>query len=172
MWVFLCYNEYMQWDLITNIILIAALAIFAVFALLGLFQWITRKSLKKVDRSLLMFPIPLVLMAIVYFVFDKLIVLSTRPNGSGEPSFPSTHVMVVATIFLMAAIIIPRYIKSKTMVIILDILMLALIVLVSMGRILANMHWPTDVAGGLGFAILFAVIYYFIINFSKKEQNE
>ena len=172
MWVFLCYNEYMQWDLITNIILIAALAILAVFALLGLFQWITRKSLKKVDRSLLMFPIPLVLMAIVYFVFDKLIVLNTRPNGSGEPSFPSTHVMVTATIFLMAAIIIPRYIKSKTMIIILDILMLALIVLVSVGRVLANMHWPTDIAGGLGFALLFAVIYYFLINFSKKEQNE
>jgi hypothetical protein len=74
----------------------------AVFACLGLYQWITRKSLKKVDQELLWFPLPLAIMAVVFIIFDKIIVLATRPNGSGEPSFPSTHVMVVATIFSKA----------------------------------------------------------------------
>lgn len=161
----------MNWDLITNIILIAALAILLVFAVLGLYQWITRKSLKKVDRQLLLFPVPLILLATVYFIFEKLLIINTRPDGSGESSFPSTHVMIVTTIFLLAAIVLPRYIKNKTANIILDILMLVLVVLVSAGRILANKHWPTDVAGGIGFSILFAVIYYFLINHQKKEQK-
>lgn len=157
----------MQWSKITDIILIAALAVLVVFALLGLYQWITRKSLKKVDQPLLAMLAPLSLMAIAYVVFDKFIILNTRPNGSGEPSFPSTHTMVTATIFLLAAIALPRYIKSKTALIVLDFLMLALTILICIGRVLANMHWVSDCIGGLIFAAIFAVIYYLIIRRSK-----
>ena len=159
----------MQWDKITNIILLSSFVTLAVFVVLGLYQWISRKSLKKVDKHLLWMPLPLALMAIVYVVFDKLWILSTRPDGSGEPSFPSTHVMVVTTIFLLTAIAIRKYIKSRTMRVVLDILMLALITLVCFGRVLANMHWVSDVIGGLIFAVIFAVIYYLTI---RKETNE
>ena len=151
------------WDLITNVILVAALAIFAVFVCLGLYQWIKRKSLKKVDKELLWTLLPLALMVAVYFIFDKILIWNTRPNGSGEPSFPSSHVMVVATILLLAMILLPKYIKSKATCAILDIAMLALIILVSVGRVLANMHWASDVIGGLAFAAIFAAIYYVVI---------
>ena len=157
----------MQWSKITDIILVASIAVLGVFAVLGLYQWIKRKSLKKVDKPLLAMLIPLVLMAITYFIFDKFLVLNIRPNGSGEPSFPSTHTMVVATIFLLTAIILPNYIKSKTTRVIMDIIMLLFIALVSVGRVLANMHWVSDVVGGLIFAVIFAVIYYLILRRTK-----
>ena len=157
----------MQWSKITDIILIAALAVFAVFAILGLCQWIKRKSLKKVDKPLLLSLIPLSLMAATFIIFEKFLILNTRPNGSGEPSFPSTHTMVVATIFLLTAIILPNYIKSKTARVIMDIVMLLFIILVSVGRVLANMHWVSDVVGGLIFAAIFAVIYYLILRKAK-----
>ena len=150
----------MQWSKITDIILIASIAVLGVFAILGFCQLVRRKSLKKVDKPLLAMLIPLVLMAITYFIFDKFLVLNIRPNGSGEPSFPSTHTMVVATIFLLTAIILPNYIKSKTTRVIMDIVMLLFIALVSAGRVLANMHWVSDVVGGLIFAVIFATIYY------------
>ena len=158
----------MQWAKITDIILIASIAVLGVFAILGFCQLVRRKSLKKVDKPLLAMLIPLVLMAITYFIFDKFLILNTRPNGSGEPSFPSTHTMVVATIFLCVALILPRYIKSKAAVITLDILMLALTTLVCIGRVSANMHWISDVVGGLIFAAIFATIYYLII---RRHQN-
>ena len=157
----------MQWSKITDIILVASIAVLGVFAVLGLYQWIKRKSLKKVDKPLLAMLIPLVLMAITYFIFDKFLVLNIRPNGSGEPSFPSTHTMVVATIFLLTAIILPNYIKSKTTRVIMNIVMLLFIALVSVGRVLANMHWVSDVVGGLIFAVIFAVIYYLILRRAK-----
>ena len=157
----------MQWTKITDIILLTSFIILFVFVVLGLCQLFSRKSLKKVDRPLLAMPVPLTLMAITYFVFDKFFILNTRPNGSGEPSFPSTHTMVVATIFFCVAIILPRYIKSKSAYITLDILMLALLVLVCIGRVAANMHWISDVAGGLIFAAIFAAIYYLIIRRKK-----
>lgn len=153
----------MQWSKITDIILITSLAALAVFAVLGLYQWISRKSLKKVDKPLLAMLIPLVLMAITYVIFDKFLILNTRPNGSGEPSFPSSHTMVVATIFLCIAIVLPKYIKSKTACIALDILMLTLTALVCIGRVAADMHWISDVVGGVAFAVIFTVAYYLTI---------
>ena len=158
----------MQWGSITNIILAASFADLAVFAILGLYQLIKQKSLKKVDRELLWAILPLVLMAITYIVFDKFFILNVRPDGSGEPSFPSTHAMVVATIFFITAIILPKYIKSKTACVILDLMMVALLVFVCVGRVLANMHWISDVIGGLVFATIFATIYYLIIRRYKN----
>ena len=158
----------MQWDKISDIILISSLAVLAVFAILGLLQLFSRKSLKKVDPELTWMMLPLTLMAITYYIFDHFLIWNTRPNGSGEPSFPSTHVMVVATIFLLVAIALPRYVKSKIACFIIDILMLTLAVLVCIGRVAANMHWISDVVGGVAFAAIFAVIYYLIIRRYKN----
>ena len=159
----------MQWDIATNIILVASLAALAIFAFLALIQWIQRKSLKKVDRPLLLMLVPLLLMVITYFIFDKFLILNTRPDGSGEPSFPSTHVMVVATIFYLIAIILPNYVKSKTACVLLDVLMFILIILVSIGRVFANKHWISDVVGALIFAAIFALIYYLTLRRTKHE---
>lgn len=162
----------MQWDLITNIILIISILTLGVFAVLGLYQWIKRKSIIKVDRELIWMLLPLVLMAITYFIFDKLLVLNTRPNGSGEPSFPSTHVMVVATIFFITTLILPKYVKSKIVRIILEVLMFIGISLTCTGRVLANMHWPIDVIGGVAFAFIFSEIYYQIVKRKKTKKNK
>lgn len=158
----------MQWKLITDVILISAFATFAVFVMIGICQLFKRKSLRKVDRELLWAILPLALMTITYVVFDKFWVLNVRPDGSGEPSFPSTHAMVVATIFLMAAIILPKYVKSKSACAVLDLMMLLLLFLVCVGRVFAGMHWISDVLGGLGFALIFVTIYYLII---RRKKN-
>ena len=164
------------WELITNIILILSLIALGAFAVLGLVQWIKRKSLKKVDKQLRWFPLPLALMAATYVVFDKFLpkffdFMPTRPNGSGEPSFPSTHVMIVATIFFITTIILPKYIKNKVVRIILELLMVIGLALTCTGRVMANMHTPIDVLGGIAFAFIFAEIYFQIIKPRKKAKK-
>ena len=161
----------MNWDKATDIILIASIASLAVFAIFGLCQWIKRKSIKKVDKELIFMLIPLILMAIVYFVFDKFLIWNTRPDGSGEPSFPSTHVMVVATIFLLIALVLPRYIKSKAACALLDLMMLIFIVLTCVGRVLANKHWTSDVIGALVFSLVFALIYYLTAIRRRRKKD-
>jgi len=161
----------MNWDLITNIILAAAIAVLAVFVILALCQWVKRKSFTKIDSELRWAFVPVILMAATYVIFDHFLIWNTRPNGSGEPSFPSSHVMLVATVFALTAIVLPRYIQSKAALITLDILMLILTVLVSVGRVLANMHWASDVLGALAFAAIFALIYYLIISSLKKPKK-
>lgn len=160
----------MQWEKVTDIILLTSFAVLAVFACLGLYQLIARKSLKKVDKSLLAFIPPMLLVAITYFIFDKIWIVSTRPDGSGEPSFPSSHTMAVATIFLCAMLALPRYVKQKSLRIILSIVMLILISLTATGRVLSDKHWPTDVICGLVFAIVYSGIYYLISK--QRTKNE
>ncbi|MBR3115922.1 phosphatase PAP2 family protein [Candidatus Saccharibacteria bacterium] len=160
----------MQWDLITNIILITSIITLAVFVALGIYQWVTRGSIKKIDPELLWLPLPLALVAITYLIFE-IFPVNFRPNGSGESSFPSTHVMVVATIFFIAMIILPRYVKNKTIRFILDLIMIALIGLTTAGRVNANMHWVIDVVGGIAFAFAFSEIYYFAYKKFKKSRK-
>ena len=159
----------MQWETITNIILISALITVAFFAALGLYQWITRKSLKKVDPEILWMPLPLLLMTIVYFIFIFFPV-ATRPNGSGESSFPSTHVMVVTTIYFMITIIIPKYIKSTAIQIALEFIIVIFISLTCTGRIMAELHSLWDVIGGIVFAFIFSEIYYLAYRKGKKKN--
>ena len=166
-----CYNDNMQWDLITNIILISSIITIGAFAVLGLYQWISRGSIAKVDRYLRWLPLPLVLMVITYLVFDHILIWNTRPDGSGEPSFPSSHVMVVTTIFFLVTLILPHYVKNKTLRIVLELLMLILISLTCTGRILAGKHWWSDVIGGVIFAFIFSEIYYLIIKRSKRNAK-
>ena len=160
-----------MWEIITNIILIISVLTLAAFLCLGLYQWVKRKDFAKIDPEIVWMTVPVVLMAIAYVVFDKFIILATRPNGSGEPSFPSTHVMVVATIFFVATIILPHYIKNKTTRIVLEVLMVIAISLTCTGRILSNMHSLGDVIGGLVFAFIFSEVYYQIIKRSKKNAK-
>ena len=159
-----------MWELITNIILALSILTLLAFFITGLYQWIKRKSIKKVDKQILWLPLPMVLMTIVYFIFDKLWIINTRPNDPSDPSFPSTHVMVVATIFFITTMILPKYIKSKTLRIILVITMTVLISLTCIGRVVSGMHWPADVIGGLVFAFVFSEIYYQITK-KRKQKN-
>ncbi len=158
-----------MWELITNIALILSLIAIGVFVGLGIYQWISRKSFKKIDKQIRWMPLPLALMALTYFLFDKVWILSYRPNGSGEPSFPSTHVMVVATIFFIITIVLPKYIKSKKLRIALEVVMFLAISLTSTGRVLAGLHRPIDVIFGLIFAFIFSEIYFQVI---KKRKNK
>lgn len=168
----------MNWDTITNIILISSFAVLAIFVVLAIIQWISRKSIKKIDKQLLWMPIPLIVMIIVYLVFDKLLpqifpdAMPTRPDGSGEYSFPSTHVMVVTTIFFIVSTALPKYIKSKTVCIIFDIVMFALASLVATGRVLANKHSVIDVIGAVVFAFIFLEIYILCLKKHKKTTKK
>ena len=161
----------MQWAKVTDIILITAILVLGVLACLALYQWISRKSFQKIDLTLRAFFIPCILMLLVYIIFDHLFILNTRPDGSGEPSFPSSHTMIVATVFFCTMFALPHYVKQKSLRIILDIVMVILIPLTAAGRVLANKHWLSDVIAGLIFAAIFAAIYFAVIKYRKSDKN-
>ncbi len=159
-----------MWETITDIILILSILTLVTFMVTGVYQWIKRKDFKKIDLQIRWMAVPVALVAIVYFIFDKIWVLNTRPNDPSDPSFPSTHVMIVATIFFITSMILPKYISSRVARIILWIVITVLISLTCIGRVVSGMHWPIDVIGGLIFAFIFSEIYYQIVKRGKKKN--
>ena len=162
----------MNWDKATDIMVAAAIATAVIFFVMGVTQWYKRKSFKKIDKPLLALIVPYALVAITYVIFDYIFVLNTRPDGSGEASFPSTHTLITTTFLLCAAILLPRYIKQKSLIVFLDLVMLAFIILVPVGRVLANKHWVSDCVGGIIFSLIFAGIYLLLVKKLSKEKHE
>ena len=158
----------MNWDKATDLMVYSALATVAVLGVMGAYQWITRKSFKKIDKPLVALLVPLVLVVATWFIFDYIFVLNTRPDGTGEPSFPSTHTMITATTFFCIAILLPRYVKQKSLIALIDVIMLTFVVLVPIGRVIANKHWISDVVGGLIFSVIYAGAYYLTLRLLTK----
>lgn len=159
------------WDKITDIAIAAVLASGVVFAIYGLVQWIKSKKFSKVDWEIRMLGVVYVAMAVLYVLFEKLLVVNYRPvleDGALAASFPSTHTMIAVTVGLTVALTLGKYIKNKAASRIMVGVLIVLVVVVAAGRILAGMHWITDVLGGLLYGATLVSLY---ANLRRKENE-
>ena len=100
--VFEKLGVHMLWYAITDWLGIAAIGTALLFAMIGLVQWIRRRSILKVDKELLALG-GLYLIVIGLYVLFELVIVNYRPiimPGSIHPeaSFPSSHTMLVCVI--------------------------------------------------------------------------
>lgn len=121
------------------------------FAVFGLLQWIQRKNLWKVDRSILILGAFYLAVMAAYLGFEY-VVVNFRPvliNGYLEASYPSSTTMLVLCVMPTAAIQLRDRIKNPVV----RVLVLAAIAVFSasmvMGRLISGVHWLSDITGGL-----------------------
>ena len=131
------------------------------FALLGFFEWIKRKSLRRVDGSILALGIFYVAVIGVYILFE-FVVINRRPvliDGYLEASYPSSTTMLVTCVMPTAMMQLNSRIKSarlkRTVLAVISIFIVFMVV----GRLLSGVHWLTDIVGGLLFSIGAATTY-------------
>ena len=141
------------WYEITEILGMISIAAGGIFALLGVFQLMKRKSLIKVDSEILSLGGLYVLLGIVYIFFEKVIV-NYRPvfapgEISAEASFPSSHTVLTVVIMGSIIMVLEKYIKNKTIRQIISAICAAVAVITVIGRLLSGVHWLTDILGGL-----------------------
>lgn len=173
--IFNFFGENKTLDKISDVLLIAMLAIVAGFALSGLVQLIKRNKLKKVDSEILAMIPSLLLLVAVYFVFEKIWVLNYRPiliNGIAEPSFPSTHTLIAVTVLGMTMMALPKYIKNRKQRILIDVLALIAMAAMAFLRVASGMHWMTDVLGGIIFGIDLVLVYGGALRIIKERRHE
>ena len=121
------------------------------FALLGLVQWIKRKHLLKVDRSILVLGGFYILVITAYLFFESF-VINYRPvliEGILEASYPSSTTMLVMCVMPTAVMQFRRRIKNAVLWQWVSLVMTAFAVFMVVGRLISGVHWLTDIIGGL-----------------------
>lgn len=160
-------GENLVWYEITDALGKLALLTAALFGAFGLYQWIARKSLAKVDGGIWALCGLYVLVLAAYAFFEKVIV-NYRPvilEEGLEASYPSSHTMLALCVFASAKIALDHYLaKKKGLRLAADVLCIALIVVTVGGRLISGVHWLTDIIGAvlLSAALLelFAAVFY------------
>jgi undecaprenyl-diphosphatase len=149
------YNKTL--DLFSDIFMYLSIGLIIFFAGLGFIQLIKRKSILKVDREILLFGILLILVAVLWLVFDKFILINYRPiliDGELEPSYPSTHVLLVTFILPTSASIASKYVKKSNIIKFIYIMAILCSALTFVLRFLSGVHWLTDCIGGALLGVL------------------
>lgn len=162
---YLTYNKFLY--KLTEVLGILALAVAAFFGMLGLFQLITRKNLKKVESSLYVLAGFYVLVAFFYLLFEK-IVINYRPvmiDKELEASYPSSHTMLAACILITAMMQFKKRIKNETVRKIVLVTLAVLAALIVIGRLLSGVHWLTDIVGALILSAALILLYYAVIEY-------
>ena len=153
------------WYKISKILGYVAILTGGLFACLGLWQLVQRKSLKKVDKVFFVLAALYVLLVIFWKGFDK-IALNYRPileNGVLEPSYPSTHSLLGLVFFGSAVPMIVNYVKPGMVQKLLVGLACLGALLTVLARFLSGVHWLTDIVGGILIAAaMLAWFWYFV----------
>ena len=131
------------------------------FGLLGLSQWIRRKQLLKVDRSILVLGGFYLLTGAAFLLFEVFPV-NYRPlliDGKPEASYPSSTTMLVLCVMPTAMMQLRRRIVQPSLrrwVLVLLGLFTGFMVA---ARLISGVHWLTDIIGGILLGIGLVTLY-------------
>jgi undecaprenyl-diphosphatase len=169
----------MNWYKITKYLGLIPLAMCGCYALLGLYQLIKTKDLKKVDMRIYALGVFYVIFAVIYVLFEK-VALNYRPfliDGQAEASFPSTHTMLAICICGSSLMAVKYFIKNETILKVINILTWLIMLAIVIGRVLSGVHWLTDIIGGIIISLFMLMSLYTAMNIingmdKKKKTNE
>lgn len=159
---------------ITDWLGLAAIIIILGFAVLGLVQLIKRKSLFRVDSSILVLG-GFYLLVIAAYLFFEYNIVNYRPviiNNVLEASYPSSTTMLVMCVMTTAMMQFHRLIQNKTVKNILNIFFSIFTASMIIGRMLSGVHWFTDILGGMLLSIALIMLYYSVNQYIESKEQQ
>lgn len=142
------------------------------FGIMGLLQWIRRKTLWKVDSDILLLGIYYLVVILGYLVFE-MIPINYRPiliEGRMEASYPSSTTLLVLCVMPTLYFQMDRRCQNTF----LKKLFKAVTVLFSsvmvIGRLLSGVHWLTDIIGSVFLSCGLFCIYQSIVLMCSREE--
>ena len=162
-------GENMRLYVITDWLGLVPIGVALVFAILGSAQWIRRKSISKVDYSILVLGGFYVAVAAVYVLFE-LVHVNYRPmliNGALEVSYPSSTTMLVLCVMPTAIMQACSRIKKNAFKWTFSLIMGAFAIFMVVARVISGVHWISDIIGGTLISAALVIAYYSFV--SLKE---
>jgi undecaprenyl-diphosphatase len=146
---------------LTDLFSIVPLCLVGGFALLGAGQWIRRRSLGAVDRSLILLGI-FYLTVFCLFLFFEVAVINCRPiliDGELEASYPSSTTLLSLCVLSTAILQFKERIKGRRLRIAVCVALGALMLFLVIGRTVCGVHWLSDIVGGILLGAGLVLIY-------------
>ncbi len=140
------------------------------FGVLGLMQWIKRKSICKVDHDILVLG-GFYIVTIAAYLFFENVVINYRPvliNGYLEASYPSSTTLLVTCVMPTAVMQFNRRIRNKLFRNIVAATLVAFIAFMVIGRLLSGVHWLTDIVGGALLSTGLVLMYRAVIDLEVR----
>ena len=154
---------------VTDWLGLVPIAVAFAFAMLGLVEWIKRKSILKVDLNIILLGVFYLIVIAVYILFES-VVINYRPvliEGYLESSYPSSTTLLVATVMPTAKIQLNARIKKKAFRKSISLIITLFTALMVFGRLISGVHWLSDIIGGLLFSIGLVEMYGAVFNSIK-----
>ena len=121
------------------------------FGLLGLVQWVRRRHIAKVDRDILLLGAYYILVILGYLIFEMIPInyLPILLDGAMEASYPSSTTLLVLSVMPTLLFQVNRRAKSQTVIRMTAALVVLFSAFMVIGRLVAGVHWLTDIAGSV-----------------------
>ena len=144
-----------------------------IFGGIGCIQLLKRRSLLKVDYDIIFLGVYYILVIFGYLIFE-MIPINYRPiliEGVMEVSYPSSTTLLVLSIMPTLVFQVNRRVDSniiKTVIIVSTVAFSAFMVI---GRLIAGVHWFTDIVGGIILSAGLFCIYMAVVKLRDKEES-
>ena len=149
---------------ITEVLGLVVFIIVAMYACIGLYQLIKRKSLFKIDKKIILLGCFYVVVLGLYVLFDK-VAINYRPilmDGKLEPSFP---ICVCASSLIVSKHFINRkYVKAV------NVFTIILMISVVLGRLFSGVHWFSDIIGGIIISLTLIMYFKAFYDYIRKSK--
>ena len=163
---------------ITEWLGVAAVLAAGSFAVLGLYQLIKRKSIKKVDLNILTLGVLFIVTIIIYVFFEK-VAVNYRPvilPGETEPeaSFPSSHTVLICVVMGSINYQLRHYgyIDNEPLTKLTTKACTLIALFTVIGRAFSGVHWFTDVVGGVLISAALLALYAAVTRTLEKRRRK
>jgi len=147
---------------ITQFCGVVAIAVCFCMGLAGLSQLIKRKSVFRVDASILSMGLFYIVVMAFYAVF-MFVAVNYRPvlvDGELESSYPSSHTMLAVTVVLSLLFFTENFShEEKKARILYKTVCWIFIAVTILGRLFSGVHWFTDIIGSMILSIAILMLY-------------
>ncbi len=160
------------WYDITKILGVVAILIAVGYGVVGLIQFIKRKSILKVDKEILLLGSFYVVVMALYAFFEKCII-NYRPiltDGALEASYPSSHTLMTVCVCISAIMVNKRLFSKYNITKYMNIACIVMTIVMVVGRLLSGVHWFTDIIGGILISAALLMTFYTLLDYIKKEK--
>ena len=142
------------------------------FGLLGLIQWIKRRSLLRVDPDILLLGVYYLVVIFGYLLFE-MVPINYRPiliEGYLEASYPSSTTLLVLSVMPTLQFQADRRVMSAVLRKAISIFVIVFSAFMVIGRLISGVHWATDIIGSVLLSSGLFMIYRFIAEYFDSEK--